>query len=343
MENTIESMNASLVQAFVLAGETIKQMLDSGDLVGPQGPPGNDGPQGPDGIQGVPGADGPPGPIGPQGPSFQSDYNQTDSAALDYIKNKPLNRIVASGTFLIPGKPIPQFLLIPLDTTLASADYEVMIGFHLVDTATSYTGPWYPRVIEDYNELVDFNSGYSHIIHDATTTNFGIEIVNNKYDSGSDEASITAGQVVVSYAIIMNDAPATPAVSFTIPSSRTWSITGSMFAAIGAAYQLFDLSDFLSGASNSTGNSVASVKIYTQTPRGDIAQHGDNITTPMVIPVAQINASTGDTEYWFLGTDGADALSNCEVYTTLFIFSLIDTAGNESNTATFYIEVTESH
>ena len=41
---------------------------------------GDPGPQGPSGPQ---------GPEGPQGPSVQSDWNQTDNTALDFIKNKP--------------------------------------------------------------------------------------------------------------------------------------------------------------------------------------------------------------------------------------------------------------
>lgn len=72
-----------------------------GSVIGPQGPQGSTGPtgatgpQGPTGATGATGAtgpqgpQGPQGPTGPQGPSVQSDWNQTDTSALDYIKNKP--------------------------------------------------------------------------------------------------------------------------------------------------------------------------------------------------------------------------------------------------------------
>ena len=43
------------------------------------------------GATGATGPQGPQGPTGPQGPSVQSDWNQTDTSALDYIKNKPGN------------------------------------------------------------------------------------------------------------------------------------------------------------------------------------------------------------------------------------------------------------
>lgn len=72
--------------------------MDLGNVIGPQGPKGEtgasgaQGEQGPKGDKGDTGETGPQGPkgdTGPQGPSVQSDYNQSDSSALDYIKNKP--------------------------------------------------------------------------------------------------------------------------------------------------------------------------------------------------------------------------------------------------------------
>ena len=58
---------------------------------GPIGPVGPTGPQGPAGAGsiGPTGPTGAPGALGPTGPSIQSDWNQTDTTALDYIKNKP--------------------------------------------------------------------------------------------------------------------------------------------------------------------------------------------------------------------------------------------------------------
>ena len=72
-----------------------------GSVIGPQGPKGSTGatgatgPQGPTGATGATGPQGPQGPkgdtgaTGPQGPSVQSDWTQTNTSALDYIKNKP--------------------------------------------------------------------------------------------------------------------------------------------------------------------------------------------------------------------------------------------------------------
>ena len=68
---------------------------------GPQGEKGQDGINGQDGVQGPQGntgVQGPQGEIGPQGPAgesasggnqVQSDWAQTDTTAVDYIKNKP--------------------------------------------------------------------------------------------------------------------------------------------------------------------------------------------------------------------------------------------------------------
>ena len=68
---------------------------DKGDtgLTGPQGPKGDKGDTGLTGAQGPQGEQGPQGPQGEQGPAgqnaAQADWNQTDSSAVDYIKNKP--------------------------------------------------------------------------------------------------------------------------------------------------------------------------------------------------------------------------------------------------------------
>ena len=67
---------------------------DTGET-GPQGPKGDTGETGatgPQGPKGDTGETGPQGPAGPQGPSVQSDYGQTDTEALDFIKNKPLKK-----------------------------------------------------------------------------------------------------------------------------------------------------------------------------------------------------------------------------------------------------------
>ena len=56
---------------------------------GPQGIQGLQGPAGPKGEQGIQGLKGDKGDKGDAGPTVQSDWNQTDTSALDFIKNKP--------------------------------------------------------------------------------------------------------------------------------------------------------------------------------------------------------------------------------------------------------------
>ena len=136
------------------------------------------------------GATGATGPTGPQGPSVQSDWSQSDTSALDYIKNKPGNATTSNNGLM---------------TTSQVTDLQNVKGGKLTVSHTNLTANTSTEIISSYGVYLIFVTAigadrigmYIAIVHETNASNTNVAPVFVPTDLTLTFDTSTAGKLKI--------------------------------------------------------------------------------------------------------------------------------------------------